>query len=342
MKRCKIRDVVFGINTGSENSRNWYIADNEIVGINQTWYPRPKEYMSPGHTGVNLYGQGHVVCHNHITRFSDSLAIYNFGAPVADVEKHCVAIDFYNNDLSWAQDDTMEADYGCHNVRVYRNRCYNAHTALSTQPLYGGPVYLIRNEAYSITSLTFKLNNYPAGIEAYNNTVCCARQGFRPPAIWQNGHFRNNLFVGGERLRDGVWQPLAVQHDGLQRLPPQRCRTVSSSGPTQPATSVATIPSRNSTGPLAWSDTGSRWTTISFSGPCPRGSLKPTCLRTTTCASSQRRNAWTRESPCRKSLIASRARPPTSAATSLARPHRITARDPDARRRKAQHGRALA
>jgi hypothetical protein len=62
VKNCRIRDVVYGINTGSENSRGWYIADNDIEGINRTWYPRPKAYMSPGHTGVNVYGQGHVVC----------------------------------------------------------------------------------------------------------------------------------------------------------------------------------------------------------------------------------------------------------------------------------------
>ena len=200
VRRCRIHDVVYGINTGCENCLNWYIADNEIVGINPTWYPRPpKTYMSPGHTGVNVYGRGHVICYNRITRFSDSAAIYNFGPPIDDLDKHCVSIDFYNNDLSWAQDDTFEADYGCHNVRFYRNRCYNAHTGMSTQPFYGGPVYLIRNELYGITALTYKLNNYPAGILAYNNTSCCAGQGFCPPAIWQNGHFRNNLFMGGRR-----------------------------------------------------------------------------------------------------------------------------------------------
>jgi hypothetical protein len=199
VRNCKIYDVVYGINTGCYNSTNWTLCDNEIIGINPTWYPRPREtYMSPGHTGINLYGRGHVVCYNRITRFSDAAAIYNFGPPVDDVMKHCVNIDFYNNDLSWAQDDTFEADYGCHNVRFYRNRCYNAHTGMSTQPFYGGPVYLIRNELYGITSLSYKLNNYPVGIEAYNNTSCCAGRGFCPPAIWQNGHFRNNLFMGSE------------------------------------------------------------------------------------------------------------------------------------------------
>ncbi|MHC4692496.1 MAG: right-handed parallel beta-helix repeat-containing protein [Planctomycetota bacterium] len=226
VRGCRIHDVVYGINTGCENSSYWYIADNEIIGINPTWYPRPsKTYMSPGHTGVNIYGRGHVICYNRITRFSDSAAIYNFGPPVDDVTKHCVNIDFYNNDLSWAQDDTFEADYGCHNVRFYRNRCYNTHTGMSTQPFYGGPVYLIRNELYSITSLSYKLNNYPAGIEAYNNTSCCAGQGFRPPAIWQNGHFRNNLFMGGQGYAMESGSPTAystMDYNAYHRNEPDR------------------------------------------------------------------------------------------------------------------------
>jgi len=226
VRGCRIHDVVYGINTGCENSSDWYIADNEIIGINPTWYPRPsKTYMSPGHTGVNIYGRGHVICYNRITRFSDSAAIYNFGPPVDDVTKHCVNIDFYNNDLSWAQDDTFEADYGCHNVRFYRNRCYNTHTGMSTQPFYGGPVYLIRNELFSITSLSYKLNNYPAGIEAYNNTSCCAGQGFRPPAIWQNGHFRNNLFMGGQGYAMESGSPTAystMDYNAYRRNEPDR------------------------------------------------------------------------------------------------------------------------
>ena len=226
IRRCKIHDVVYGINTGCKNSRNWYIADNDIVGINTRWYPRPSDtYMSPGHTGVNVYGQGHVICYNRITRFSDSVAIYNFGPPVDDVLKHCVNIDFYNNDLSWAQDDTFEADYGCHNVRFYRNRCYNAHTGMSTQPFYGGPVYLIRNEVYGITSLSYKLNNYPAGILAYNNTSCCAGLGFRPPPIWQNGHFRNNLILGGSRYALESGSPTAystMDYNAYRRNDPER------------------------------------------------------------------------------------------------------------------------
>jgi len=200
VRRCKIRDVVTGIFSYSENSRDWYLADNELEGINPTWYPRPgdNKYMEPAHTGVNIYGRGHVVCYNRIARFSDALAIANFGVPVEDLRRHCVAIDFYGNDLSFAQDDCLETDYGCHNVRVYRNRCYNAHTGLSVQPSYGGPIYLIRNEVYGVTALSFKLHNYCTGLEVYHNTCCSAGEGFCSFNRWQNGHFRNNLILGGD------------------------------------------------------------------------------------------------------------------------------------------------
>jgi len=202
VRRCKIRDVVTGVFSYSENSRDWYLADNDIEGINPTWYPRPggNKYMEPAHTGINIYGRGHVVCYNRITRFSDALAIANFGVPVEDLRRHCVAIDFYGNDLSLAQDDCLETDYGCHNIRVYRNRCTNAHTGLSVQPSYGGPIYLIRNEVYGVTALSFKLHNYCTGLEVYHNTCCSAGEGFCSFNRWQNGHFRNNLILGGDPM----------------------------------------------------------------------------------------------------------------------------------------------
>jgi hypothetical protein len=222
VRHCRIEDVVSGIWTTSENASGWVLTDNVLVGMNPTWHPRTapgRTYMEPSHTGINVYGRGHVVAYNQITRFSDSLAIANFGPPVDDLQKQCVNIDFYNNDLSWAQDDTIETDYGCHNIRVFRNRCHNAHTALSVQPSFGGPIYLIRNEAYSITSIAFKLHNYCTGIVAYHNTTCTARRaGFASFDRWQNGHFRNNLILGpGGALATGSITPWStLDYNGYQ------------------------------------------------------------------------------------------------------------------------------
>ena len=226
VRRCTIHDVISGIWTTSENSSGWHLADNVLTGINPKWYPRPNQgYMEPSHTGINVYGQGHVVCHNRISRFSDAVAIANFGPPVDDLSKHCVAIDFYNNDLSFAQDDCIEADYGCHNVRVYRNRCLNAHTALSSQPFYGGPCYFIRNVMYGITALPLKPNNYCSGLEIYHNTCICARQGFAGFSRWQNGTLRNNLFLGaqGYALETGSITPYTtLDYNGYRRNSEER------------------------------------------------------------------------------------------------------------------------
>ena len=221
VRGCRIEDVIYGIYTTSEQADSWLISDNVITGINPTWYPRPqKTYMSPAHTGVNLYGRGHVVRYNRISRFSDALAIANFGPPMKDVRMHCVAIDFHNNDLSFAQDDGIEADYGCHNVRVYRNRISNAHTGLSAQPFYGGPCYFIRNEMYAITSLPLKLHNYCTGLEIYHNTCVSARQGFQSFHKWQNGLLFNNLFLGGARyaMETGSITPYTrLDHNGYRQ-----------------------------------------------------------------------------------------------------------------------------
>ena len=60
-----------------------------------------------------------------------------------------VSIDFYGNDISNVEDNCIEADGGAHNIRIFRNRCFNhGHRALSVQPVFGGPVYFIRNIVY--------------------------------------------------------------------------------------------------------------------------------------------------------------------------------------------------
>jgi len=226
VRRCRISDVIWGITTTSENSSNWYIADNILTGANPTWYPRPEvEYMSPSHTGVNYYGRGNVVCYNRISRFSDAAAPANFGPPLEDIDKQPVSNDVYGNELFFSQDDNLETDYGAHNFRVYRNRFYNGHTGISVQPFYGGPVYLIRNEIYGVTALTFKLHNYCAGILAYHNTAVSARSGFQSFDRWQNGQFRNNLFLGGQpkeyaMVTGTITDYSSMDYDGYRRNGP--------------------------------------------------------------------------------------------------------------------------
>ena len=58
-----------------------------------------------------------MVEYHEISRFWDDLTIADFGRPAGGVEgidRHCVAIDFNNNELHQARDDLVEADYGSH------------------------------------------------------------------------------------------------------------------------------------------------------------------------------------------------------------------------------------
>ena len=220
VRRCRMTDTRMGLYSYSEHSTNWYIADNVIIGRNMAWYPRKE---GPSHTGINFYGRGHVVCYNRVSDFWDCIAVANYGKPAHDLELQAVAIDIYGNDLSEAIDDAIESDYGCHNIRIYENRIRNAHTALSAQPTYGGPIYFIRNVAYGITSLNLKLHNWCAGLEIYHNTLVSARIGFRSYYRWQNASLVNNLILGrsGYAVDTGSHHPRVVlDHNGYRRADP--------------------------------------------------------------------------------------------------------------------------
>jgi hypothetical protein len=79
--------------------------------------------------------------------------------------------------------------------RVLRNRGVNAaQCGLSAQPVFGGPVYFIRNVVYNIpTGIALKFMAKPAGIFLYHNTIIAEN---RNSDTFSNAHFRNNLFLG--------------------------------------------------------------------------------------------------------------------------------------------------
>jgi hypothetical protein len=115
-----------------------------------------------------------------------------------------IAIDFYNNFISSVSDNCIETDCATHNIRVLRNLCINhAHASLSSQPVYGGPAYFIRNIVYHAPERgAIKFYGNPAGMIIYHNTL------FTEVNVGQarvntgssNMHFRNNLILGENPL----------------------------------------------------------------------------------------------------------------------------------------------
>jgi len=216
IKNCKLENIGRGVYSDWSGSKDFYIADNTFVGkfrpdilmgfTGREWQAYPEfgaklvsEYA------VKIYGQGHVVAYNSIKQFHDGIDVATYGNPdgapnvipyQANPDRLPVSIDFYNNDVSNVEDNCIETDGGAHNIRVFRNRCFNnGNRALSVQPMFGGPVYFIRNIVYdSPEGGALKLTASSAGIVIYHNTLLAPVEPML--LATSNLHFRNNLILG--------------------------------------------------------------------------------------------------------------------------------------------------
>jgi hypothetical protein len=189
VRHCHIYHVDYGL-TATRDSRaladDHFISDNLIEGPS-TW-PRTKGIENA--RGIQISGQGHVVCYNRIRHFAD--AIDTFPSP------RCAAIDFHNNDLSELTDDGIEMDYSERNTRCFHNRLTNVFQGISMQPVFGGPVYVFRNVMYNVAVEPFKLHNNPSGCLIIHNTS--VKHGtpalLHTPEMVRHILSRNNLYAG--------------------------------------------------------------------------------------------------------------------------------------------------
>lgn len=203
VRNCRLEDVGVGVVTEYEGSKNFYIADNVMIGrddrnrlIGWAQYGKYKPSQLKSYYGVKVYGQGHVICHNFVAYFHDGICISTYGTPPRAQDQKAASIDIYNNDVFLMVDDFIEADGGVHNIRVMRNRGFNAaHHGLSAQPVFGGPAYFYRNLVYN-TPMGGAVKNggaNPAGVLVYHNTFVAENSNVRGNS---NMHYRNNLIMG--------------------------------------------------------------------------------------------------------------------------------------------------
>jgi hypothetical protein len=219
LKHSRIENVGRAVEGDWSGSKNFYIADNVFIGRHdprklQSWWTPQVWAKFPGYPAlitseyaIKIYGQGHVVAYNYVANWHDGIDIATYGDPdgVNDGanpgtheelrDRVPVSIDFYNNDIYNMADNCIEADGGAHNIRVFRNRCFNeAGGALSAQPTFGGPLYFYQNVMYdNTTGGPLKLIDTPAGVLIYQNTFFGQGRLMGPAS---NIHFRNNLFLG--------------------------------------------------------------------------------------------------------------------------------------------------
>ena len=183
VKNCRFESIGFGVWTEYAGSSDFYIADNIFLGRPEArdlliGWTRQFRQLSAGapygshemrsYYAIKIYGPGHVIAHNSVAYFHDAIGISTYGTPEEDPDRRASSIDIYGNDVHMSGDDYMETDGGVHNIRVYNNRGVNAaHSGYSSQPVFGGPVYFIRNLSYNAGN-AFKINANPAGLFMWN------------------------------------------------------------------------------------------------------------------------------------------------------------------------------
>jgi hypothetical protein len=214
VKHSRFEDVSTAVHSDWSGSRKFYIADNEMIGRRPQslmgWFNIPPWNEDPdfeekrlldSYYAVSIYGAGHVVAYNRVTGFHDAIdhATYGMpdGYPNIPRDRMPVSNDIYGNDVSNLDDNCFEADGSMHNMRVFDNRCFNvAVGGMSPQPVFGGPVYFIRNVIYHSPYGPVKIHADPAGVIYYHNTFIGEVRQITPAS---NIHFRNNLIFGQQR-----------------------------------------------------------------------------------------------------------------------------------------------
>ena len=196
VRNVHVYNTIMGI-YGRNDQTDYYIADNNLEG-RLTW---PLIYTSDGGAhanddGISVAGAGHVVCHNRLTGFGDSLQVNEEGSR---------AIDFYGNEVLYTYDNAIELDTSEGNTRCLRNRFTNTSDPISFQPILGGPVYVLRNVVVNIANEQMKFHalgtvppQEPNGILVYHNTFVSPVADLYTCSPATSHHFwiENNLFIG--------------------------------------------------------------------------------------------------------------------------------------------------
>jgi len=220
VKHCRIEDIGMAVYSNFSGSKDFYIADNYIIGRNdpdhqigwsgnfwaqfagvegQVFPPKMRSYIA-----VKVYGSGHVMAYNYVANFHDGIDVETYGNPDGSAaidgpkyppkeywDRRPVSIDYYNNYMTNFHDNSFEIDGSMHNIRVMRNMMINsASQPLCNQPALGGPIYWIRNIAYNAPGGAARLAG-GSGILFYNNTIFSEFAG----GTTSNTHWRNNLIL---------------------------------------------------------------------------------------------------------------------------------------------------
>jgi Right handed beta helix region len=174
-------------------------------------------------------GRGHVIRRNTISGWFNGIGPCGSAAPPGALTTE---VDIYRNTFRYHNDDALEPEGYCSNVRIFENTVRDSHMAFAVAPAAPGPTWFVRNIAYDIgntrtsqldgyTSSGLKINSgYPDPVGPlllYHNTFLTTAPATSSivllnPSVNTFVRARNNIFSGTLYVLDKV-NPIAQDWD---------------------------------------------------------------------------------------------------------------------------------
>ena len=191
-----------------------------------------------GGGGIRFYspsdGRGTVIRNNTFHDFFDG-----FGACPEETSAITNETDVYHNLIYNSGDDGMETDGRCSNVRIWGNTFHDVLMGISLAPVYGGPVYVIRNLIYrtgagnnDYSGSAFKFNSgydQSGPMYLFHNTgdavltdPLSSGLDIKSPGLWTMITARNNIWSGTDYgiSNANPDQPIDLDYDDLYTTRP--------------------------------------------------------------------------------------------------------------------------
>ncbi|UXI69827.1 right-handed parallel beta-helix repeat-containing protein [Tahibacter amnicola] len=201
------------------------IEDNTLYDTSIPGWPWPvTKGSSSENNGIAFtdnVGRGHVVRHNQFSGWFNGIGPCGSAAPPSGVTTE---VDIYRNTFRHHNDDALEPEGYCANIRLFENTIADSHMAFAVAPAAPGPTFILRNVAFDIgstrssqidghTSSVLKINSgfsTPVGpVLLYHNTFVTAAPSTDAMSLLTPGfstyiRSRNNIYAGTRNVLDKV------------------------------------------------------------------------------------------------------------------------------------------
>jgi parallel beta-helix repeat protein len=231
VRGCTFIDNDLGVGIKRASHRN-VIEDNQFSDTIFDWpWDGIKGVGGLEDGGIAFYdpatGRGNIIRRNIFHDDFDGLGVCPSATAALTNET-----DVYDNLIYRMGDDGLETDGQCSNVRIWGNTFHDVLMGISLAPVYGGPVYAVRNLIYrtgvgnnDYSGSPFKFNSgydLSGPMYLFHNTSDAALPGnnglyIKAPGTWSLIYARNNIWAGTDYAVNNynTSQPLDLDYDNL-------------------------------------------------------------------------------------------------------------------------------